>query len=58
MTVTTVARRDTRLLIANGDRFAVIEQRDDPLYGCHDDERASIRRMSCQTSGGLLNDGD
>jgi hypothetical protein len=42
MDVTIVAEHETHLLIAQGDRFAVIEQRNNQLYSCHDGQRVGI----------------
>ena len=36
MTVTVVAEQGSHLLIADGERYAVVERREDHLYNCHD----------------------
>jgi hypothetical protein len=40
--VSIITEQGTHLLIARGDRFAVIERRNNRLYSCHDEERVGI----------------
>jgi hypothetical protein len=42
MDVTIITEQGTHLLIARGDRFAVIERRNNCLYNCHDGRRDGI----------------
>jgi hypothetical protein len=42
MDVTINSEEGTHLLIACGDRFAVIERRNNRLYNCHDGKRDGI----------------
>lgn len=58
MTVTVVAEHGTHLLIANGDRYAVIERREDHLYNCHDNERSGIPAKDLSAVGQILADSD
>ncbi|HEY4043924.1 MAG TPA: hypothetical protein VGM32_19040 [Rhodopila sp.] len=58
MTVAIVAEQGTHLLIADGERFAVIERRDQRLFNCHDDRRAGIAVTELSAVGQILDDGD
>jgi hypothetical protein len=58
MAVTVVAQQGTHLLIADGSRYAVIEQRDNHLYNCHDSRRAGIPANDLSSVGTILDDGD
>jgi hypothetical protein len=42
MEVKVVAEAGTHLLIANGNRYAVIERRNGRYYNCHEDKRANV----------------
>ena len=42
MDVTIITEQGTHLLIARGDRCAVIERRNNRLYNCHDGKRDGI----------------
>jgi len=42
MPVTIVAEQGSHLLIADGERHAVIERRGNALYNCHDEKRAGV----------------
>jgi len=42
MNVIIVDEQGTHLLIGCGDRFAVVERRNNRLYNCHDGKRDSI----------------
>ncbi len=42
MDVIIVAEHGTHLLIGQGDRFAVVERRNNKLYSCHDGKRDGI----------------
>jgi hypothetical protein len=58
MTVAIIADHGTHLLIADGQRYAVIERREDHLYNCHDAERAGIPAKDLSAVGRILADGD
>ena len=58
MTVTVVAERGTHLLVADGERCAVIERREGHLYNCHDEERAGIPAKDLSAVGQILADID
>jgi hypothetical protein len=42
MDVTIIAEQGTHLLIGRGDRFAIIERRNNRLYNCHGGKRDGI----------------
>jgi hypothetical protein len=42
MNATIVEEKGTHLLIARGDRFAVVERRNNRLYNCHGGKRDGI----------------
>jgi hypothetical protein len=42
MDVIIVAEHGTHLLVGQGERFAVIERRNNKLYSCHDGKRDGI----------------
>jgi hypothetical protein len=42
LNVIIVEEQGTHLLIGHGDRFAVVERRNNRLYNCHDGKRDSI----------------
>ncbi|MDQ2736599.1 MAG: hypothetical protein M3Y55_16780 [Pseudomonadota bacterium] len=42
MNVTVVEERGSHLLIVQGDRFAVVERRNNRLYNCHGGKRDGI----------------
>ena len=42
MTATIVERKGTHLLIARGDRFAIVESRNGRLYNCHGGKRDGV----------------
>jgi len=46
MAVTIVAEHGTHLLIADGERYAVIERRQDRFYNCHDEKRTPVDTLS------------
>ena len=56
MKITVVADQGTHLLISNGDRFAVIERRNDRFYNCHDDSRDGAKDISAVEQ--ILDGGD
>jgi hypothetical protein len=58
MAVTIIAQRGTHLLIADESHYAVIEQRDDRLYNCHDSRRAGVPANDLSSVGRILDDGD
>jgi hypothetical protein len=42
MEVTIIAEKGTYLMVSRGDRFAVIERRNNRLYSCHGGKRDGI----------------
>jgi hypothetical protein len=58
MTVTVVAEQGSHLLIADGERYAVVERREDHLYNCHDRARAGIPAKDLSAAGRILDDSD
>ena len=42
MNATVVEERGTHLLVARGDRFAIVERRNGRLYNCHGGKRDGI----------------
>lgn len=58
MTVKVVAERGSHLLITDGERYAVVERREDHLYNCHDRARAGIPAKDISAAGRILDDGD
>ena len=42
MNATVVAERGTHLLVARGDRFAIVERRNNRLYNCHGGKRDGV----------------
>ncbi|MBV8141839.1 MAG: hypothetical protein JOZ60_07335 [Verrucomicrobia bacterium] len=42
MDATIIEEKGTHLLIARGDRFAIIERRNNRLYNCHSSKRDGI----------------
>jgi hypothetical protein len=50
MAVTVVAERGTHLLIADGERCAVVERRNGRFYNCHDDKRIPADDLSGVTA--------
>jgi hypothetical protein len=58
MTVTIVAEQGSHLLIADGERYAVVEQREDHLYNCHDRARAGIAAKDLSEASRILDGSD
>jgi hypothetical protein len=58
MTVTVVAEQGSHLLIRDGERYAVLEQRDDHLYNCHDTTRDGIPAKDISAADQILDDSD
>jgi hypothetical protein len=58
MTVTVVAEQGSHLLITDGERYAVLERRDDHLYNCHDRARAGIPARDISGADQILDDSD
>ena len=58
MDVTIVAEHETHLLIAQGDRFAVIERRNNQLYNCHDGQRVGIPLDELASVSKILDEND
>jgi hypothetical protein len=58
MPVTTVAQLGSHLLVTDGDRYAVIERRNDQLFNCHDAARAGIPARDLSGIPRILDAGD
>jgi hypothetical protein len=58
MYVTIVAEQQNYLLVARGDRFAVIERRNGRVYNCHDGKRDGICLDDLPAISGILDEGD
>ncbi len=58
MTVTVVAEQGSHLLITDGERYAVLERRDDHLYNCHDKARAGIPVQEISAANQILDESD
>ena len=58
MDVTIAAEKGTYLMVARGDRFAVIERRNNRLYNCHDDKRDGIPLDQLAAISAIVDDGD
>jgi hypothetical protein len=58
MSVTIVAQQGSHLLIANQERYAVIERRQDRYYNCHDAARADMPANTLSDVGTILDAGD
>ena len=58
MDVTIVAEEGTHLLIAHGDRFAIVERRNNQLYNCHGGQRNGIPLDQLPTIANILNESD
>ena len=58
MDVIIVAEYETHLLIARGDRFAVIERRNNQIYNCHDGKRAGIPLDELSSVSKILDEND
>ena len=53
-----VAEQGSHLLIAHGERYAVIERRSDRYYNCHDDKRDGVPVDDLSAVAHILNEGD
>jgi hypothetical protein len=58
MNVTIITEQGTHLLIACGERFAVIERRNNRLYNCHDGKRDSISLDDLRAISKILDESD
>ncbi len=58
MKVTIIAEHGTHLLIACGDRFALIERRNGRLYSCHEGEREGIPVAELNAVSNILDERD
>lgn len=58
MDVTIVADQGTHLLIGRGERFAIIERRNNRLYNCHAGKRDGISVDNMSGVGIILDDSD
>jgi len=57
MGATIVEETGTHLLIARGERFAVIERRNDRLYNCHGGKRDGIAADDLSAIAEIVGDG-
>ncbi len=55
---TVIDATGTHLLIARGDRFAVVERRHDRLYNCHGGKRDGIAAADLSAIAEILDDTD
>jgi hypothetical protein len=58
MPVSIVADQGTHLLIADGDRYAVIERHEDRFYNCHSEQRAGVPATDLSAVGQVPDDSD
>jgi hypothetical protein len=58
MDVTIVADEGTHLLITQGDKFAIVERRNNHLYNCHDGKRIGIPLSDLPAIAQILDEGD
>ena len=58
MDVIIVDDQGTHLLIAQGERFAIIERRNNRLYSCHDGKRDSVGVDHISNIASLLDEDD
>jgi hypothetical protein len=58
MNVIIVEEQGTHLLIGCGDRFAVVERRNNRLYNCHDGKRDSIPLSNLSIIANILHQHD
>lgn len=58
MDTTVVEERGTHLLIARGDRFVVVERRNNRLYNCHGDKRDGIGTADLSAIAEIMDETD
>ena len=58
MNVIIIEEQETHLLIGRGDRFAVVERRNNRVYNCHDGKRNSILLADLSTIIKILDQRD
>jgi hypothetical protein len=58
MDVTIIAEQGTHLLIGRGDRFAIIERRNNRLYNCHGGKRDGIPLEDISAVSTILDERD
>ncbi len=58
MDVVIATERESYLMVARGDRFAVVERRNNRLYNCHADKRIGIPLDHLATISEIVDDGD
>ncbi len=58
MSVTIVEQKETYLLVARGNRFAVVERRNDRLYNCRCGERGGVPLDDLSAVSEIVDDGD
>jgi hypothetical protein len=58
MDVTIIAEQGTHLLIGRGDRFAIMERRNNRLYNCHGGKRDGIPLEDISAVSTILDERD
>jgi hypothetical protein len=58
MNATIVEEKGTHLLIRRGDRFAIIERRNNRLYNCHGSKRDGIAADDLSTLAEIVDEAD
>ena len=58
METTIVDEKGTHILIRRGNRFAIIERRNNRFYNCHSGKRNGIAADDLSAIGALLDDAD
>ena len=58
MDVKIIADQDTHLIVGQGNRFAIIERRNNRLYNCHAGKREGISLDRINEIGSLLDASD
>ena len=58
MNATVVEEKGTHMLIARGDRFAVIERRNNRLYNCHGGKRDGIAATDLSALAEIVDEAD
>ena len=58
MNETIVETKGTHLLIARGDRFVVVERRNNRLYNCHGGKREGISADNLAAIGEIVDEAD
>lgn len=58
MSVTIVAEQETYLLVARGNRFAVVERRNNHVYNCHSGQRGGVPLDDLPAISEIVDEGD